>query len=169
MNSAIQVLQYTHDQCVIYNPPSRLGIYFGIVMNLVFLLLFLWLRFVPHTKVRVNWAAFGLLYCVICVVMPLITSGSSDKAVFSRSAGSVTINTRFMLVPTGTKVIPLADVLDASVGGRNSWLLLNFKDGGQLGFGPDASLGGRENARDAINSWMSEYRGQGPTGTPVYQ
>jgi hypothetical protein len=154
----IQVLQCSHNQCVIYNPPSHLGIYFSIAMHVACLALFVWLRYFRPAKITVNWRLFPVMYAISAIIVPLLAFGNSDKVIFARSDGTVTIQSEFMLVSQRSRVIPLDDVLNASVGGRNSWLFLNLRDGEQVSLSPDASLGGRENARDAINSWIAEYR-----------
>jgi hypothetical protein len=153
----IQVLQYSRDQCIIYTPPNRIGIYYGAVMHAIFLATVIWGRYSRFGKTRVNWKALPFFYCVFCVAIPLLLSGSSYKATFSRSDGIVTVASRFMLIPR-KQTITLDKVTDAAVGGENNRLFLNLKDGGQVGLSFDSAIVGRESACNTINSWLKEYQ-----------
>jgi hypothetical protein len=161
MNDAIRVLENTPAHCIIYNPPMMIGLYYGIIINSLFVVLALLTAFVPAVRAQVNSYAAGVfVWVALGLVVPILAVGRTDKATFDRASDTVVIQQKFCFITRKTETIPLEQVQGATVGGRYSWLLLNLRGGGQISMSSDASVGGRDNAADAINSWLAAYRGQ---------
>ena len=161
MNDAIRVLENTPAHCIIYNPPMMIGLYYGIIINSLFVVFALLIAFVPAVKAAVNsYAAIVIVWVALGLLAPILTVGRTDKATFDRASGTVTIQQKFCFITRKTETVPLEQVQGATVGGRYSWLLLNLWGGGQISLSSDTSVGGRDDAADAINSWLAAYREQ---------
>jgi len=159
MNDAIRVLENTPAHCIIYNPPMMIGLYYGIIINSLFVVFALLIAFVPAVKAAVNsYAAIVIVWLGLGLFVPVLLIGRTDKATFDRASDTVVIQQKFCFITRKAETIPLEQVQGATVGGRYSWLLLNLRGGGQISLSSDTSVGGRDDAADAINSWLAAYR-----------
>ncbi len=160
-DGVMRVMECTQASCVIHSGGSRLGLYGALIWVPVLIGLTIGGRYSPWLSKRIahGWAMFIPLL-VIGLVIPALLSGETNTITLSKEQGTLQIATSQFFVFRSTKKIDLGDVLDAANIGRYNQLRVNLRNGDYVNIGNDTVEGGRANAADAINQWLSGYRGE---------
>ena len=161
-DGVMKIVECTQANCTIYSGGSRLALYGACLWVAITIILSVGGRLSPWLSKRIahGWALF--LPNILVVLLLLFLYGQTDTVTLSKDKGTLQIVTSQMMVFRSTKNIELSDVLNASNVGRYSQLRINLRNGDYVNVGVDSAEGGRANAVDAINQWLSEYRGESP-------
>jgi hypothetical protein len=166
MGGAIQILEQTHQRCVVKVPVDPLGV---LIVGLLFTtFMFGWwgLR-VLISKKRVDpvpvtadvlirgWVLICVLFIPFFLALGLM--GPPAEITFDRNSGTVTVVKWLLFVYPKRTVVPLSNVGEAVVRGRNGWLQLRLNDGGDINLTADTQgLSGLDDTADTINKWMEQ-------------
>jgi len=166
MGGAIQILELTQQRCVVKVPVDPLGVL--IVGSLFAIFMFGWwvLRVliskkrvdpVPVTAHVLMWG--WVLICVLFIpfFLALGLMGPPTEITFDRNSGTVAVVKWLLFVYPKRTVVPLSNIGEAVVHGRNGLLQLRLKDGGDINLTADTQgLSGMDNTADTINKWMEQ-------------